>query len=159
MRSCVKCQKSKVEKMLTFFSFPPATEMFHFAGCPHHRTRRRCDPATRDRVTPFGNPRINARLAAPRGISSPATSFIGIWCLGIHPTPLVSRRSAQRTRVIRSNHCASLPLGVADSRKPIAGSTTESPSCYRLWAMGYRLTRSDSEACFENLPPISRVRI
>ncbi len=28
-----------------------------------------------DGVSPFGNPRINARLATPRGLSQPATSF------------------------------------------------------------------------------------
>ena len=40
------------------------------------------------RVSPFGHPRINARLAAPRGISQPPTSFIGSQCQGIHHAPL-----------------------------------------------------------------------
>ena len=40
------------------------------------------------RVPPFGNPRIKALLAAPRGISQPQTSFIGPVCQGIHHTPL-----------------------------------------------------------------------
>ena len=40
------------------------------------------------RVTPFRNPRIKASSAAPRGISLPATSFIGPVCQGIHHTPL-----------------------------------------------------------------------
>ena len=40
------------------------------------------------RVPPFGNPRIKALLAAPRGISQPQTSFIGTVCQGIHHTPL-----------------------------------------------------------------------
>ena len=39
-------------------------------------------------VPPFGNPRIKALLAAPRGISQPQTSFIGTVCQGIHHTPL-----------------------------------------------------------------------
>src|SRR6185503_15513020 len=39
-------------------------------------------------VPPFGNPRINARLTAPRGLSQPPTSFIGSWCQGIHRAPL-----------------------------------------------------------------------
>ena len=38
-------------------------------------------------VPPFGNPRIKALLAAPRGISQPQTSFIGPVCQGIHHTP------------------------------------------------------------------------
>ena len=36
------------------------------------------------RVSPFGHPRINARLTAPRGITQPPTSFIGSQCQGIH---------------------------------------------------------------------------
>ena len=41
-------------------------------------------------VSPFGNPRIKARSAAPRGLSQPSTSFIGSWCQGIHRVPLFS---------------------------------------------------------------------
>src|SRR5581483_4564265 len=40
------------------------------------------------RVSPFGHPRITARLTAPRGLSRPPTSFIGSWCQGIHRAPL-----------------------------------------------------------------------
>ena len=39
------------------------------------------------RVAPFGNPRIEAMLEAPRGLSHPQTSFIGTVCQGIHHTP------------------------------------------------------------------------
>ena len=61
------------------FSLPTGTEMFHFPAFPltalyiqtgvtaHHDGR----------VTPFGHPRITARLTAPRGLSQPPTSFIG----------------------------------------------------------------------------------
>jgi hypothetical protein len=42
------------------------------------------------RVSPFGNPRITARLTAPRGLSQPPTSFIGSWCQGIHRAPLIT---------------------------------------------------------------------
>ena len=35
------------------------------------------------RVSPFGNPRIKAWSTAPRGLSQPPTSFIGIWRQGI----------------------------------------------------------------------------
>ncbi len=34
-------------------------------------------------VSPFGHPRIKAYLAAPRGLSQPATSFVGHIFLGI----------------------------------------------------------------------------
>ena len=40
------------------------------------------------RVSPFGHPRINALLAAPRGLTQPHTSFIGPVCQGIHHVPL-----------------------------------------------------------------------
>ena len=36
------------------------------------------------RVSPFGNPRIKARLPAPRGLSQAATSFIACCRQGIH---------------------------------------------------------------------------
>ena len=48
------------------------------------------------RVSPFGNPRIKARLAAPRGLSQPSTSFIGPVCQGIHPTPLQATHTPVR---------------------------------------------------------------
>ena len=35
-------------------------------------------------VSPFGYPRIKARLTATRGLSQPSTSFIGIRRQGIH---------------------------------------------------------------------------
>ena len=42
------------------------------------------------RVSPFGNPRVKACLAAHRGLSQLTTSFIAFLCLGIHRTPLVA---------------------------------------------------------------------
>src|SRR2546429_9524407 len=36
------------------------------------------------RVSPFGHPRIEARSAAPRGLSQPPTSFFGFRRQGIH---------------------------------------------------------------------------
>jgi hypothetical protein len=41
-------------------------------------------------VSPFGNPRIKACLAAPRGLSQLTTSFIASWRQGIHHLPLVA---------------------------------------------------------------------
>lgn len=68
------------------FSLPAGTEMFHFPAFPPHTL---CIQmwVTRHHacwVSPFGHPRITARLAAPRGLSQPPTSFIGSWCQGIH---------------------------------------------------------------------------
>jgi hypothetical protein len=41
-------------------------------------------------VSPFGNLRIKACLAAPRSLSQLTTSFIAFLCLGIHRTPFVA---------------------------------------------------------------------
>ena len=71
------------------FSLPTGTEMFHFPAFPP--TPMYSAPVTRHhsrRVSPFGHPRIHARLTAPRGISQPPTSFIGSQCQGIHHAPL-----------------------------------------------------------------------
>ena len=72
------------------FSLPAGTEMFHFPAFPPLALyiQMRVTPHDGCRVTPFGHPRIKALLAAPRGLSRPATSFIGSWCQGIHRVPL-----------------------------------------------------------------------
>ena len=72
------------------FSLPAGTEMFHFPAFPPHRlcVQRRVTAHDDCRVSPFGHPRIKARLTAPRGLSWPPTSFIGSWCQGIHRAPL-----------------------------------------------------------------------
>ena len=66
--------------------------MFHFPTFPPHALYIQAWVTGHDscRVSPFGNPRITARLAAPRGLSQPPTSFIGSWCQGIHRAPLLT---------------------------------------------------------------------
>lgn len=41
-------------------------------------------------VVPFGNPRIKAHSAAPRGLSQPVASFIASWRQNIHHDPFVA---------------------------------------------------------------------
>src|SRR3712207_3255213 len=74
------------------FSLPVGTEMFHFPTFPPHAlcVQARVTPHDWCGVPPFGHPRINARLAAPRGLTQPPTSFIGSWCPGIHRAPLTT---------------------------------------------------------------------
>ena len=71
------------------FSLPTGTEMFHFPALPSPTLYIQAEmtPHNGCRVTPFGNPRINARLPTPRGISQAPTSFIGSWYQGIHRMP------------------------------------------------------------------------
>jgi hypothetical protein len=64
--------------MFHFPGFPPPALYIQAGVTPHHGCR----------VPPFGHPRINARLTAPRGLSRPPTSFIGSWYQGIHHAPL-----------------------------------------------------------------------
>jgi hypothetical protein len=73
-------------------SLPVGTEMFHFPTFPPLTLCVQVRVTGHDscRVSPFGNPRITARLAAPRGLSQPPTSFIGSWCQGIHRAPLLT---------------------------------------------------------------------
>ena len=73
-------------------SLPVGNEMFHFPTFPPLTLCVQVRVTGHDscRVSPFGNPRITARLTAPRGLSQPPTSFIGSWCQGIHRVPLLS---------------------------------------------------------------------
>ena len=67
-------------------SLPRGTEMFQFPRFPLTALCVQAGVTGHDpsRVSPFGDPRINARSAAPRGFSQPPTSFIGIRRQGIH---------------------------------------------------------------------------
>jgi hypothetical protein len=73
-------------------SLPVGNEMFHFPTFPPHTLYIQVRVTGHDscRVSPFGHPRITARLTAPRGLSQPPTSFIGSWCQGIHRAPLLT---------------------------------------------------------------------
>ena len=74
------------------FSLPAGTEMFHFPALPPTALYIQAAATRHDsgQVPPFGNPRITAWQAAPRGLSQPPTSFIGSWCQGIHRVPLIT---------------------------------------------------------------------
>ena len=58
------------------FSLPVGTEMFHFPTFPPPALCVQAGVTGHDssRVSPFGHPRITARLTAPRGLSQPPTS-------------------------------------------------------------------------------------
>ena len=74
------------------FSLPVGTEMFHFPTFPLPALCVQAGVTGHDSswVSPFGHPRITARLTAPRGLSQPPTSFFGSWCQGIHRLPLIT---------------------------------------------------------------------
>ncbi len=82
------------------FSLPRGTEMFHFPRFPLPALCVQAGVVRHDpyRVFLFGDPRIDACLAAPRGLSQPATSFIGFQRLGIHRVPFATCRDDARAR-------------------------------------------------------------
>src|SRR4029450_8095725 len=73
-------------------SLPVGTEMFHFPTFPPHTLCVQVWVTGHDscRVSPFGNPWIKARLAAPQGFSQAAAAVFGSWCQGIHRAPLLT---------------------------------------------------------------------
>jgi hypothetical protein len=85
-------------------------------------------------VSLFGDPRIEARLPAPRGLSQVTTSFIGSWCLGIHRLPLVACCYYKDARV----HCEVLNIrAVTRSRRQEAtGSGPQKIDCHATETSG-----------------------
>jgi hypothetical protein len=74
------------------FSLPVGTEMFHFPTFPPHALYIQARVTGHDSswVSPFGHPRITARLPTPQGLSQAPTSFIGSRCQGIHHVPFIA---------------------------------------------------------------------
>ncbi len=93
-------------------SLPVGTEMFHFPTFPPHALYIQT-PVTglsSSWVSPFGHPRITARLPTPRGLSQAPTSFIGSRCQGIHHVLLVAcRHKDARVHCVVLNIRASPP--------------------------------------------------
>src|SRR4051794_7412809 len=99
--------------------------MFHFPTFPPHAlcVQARVTPHDWCGVPPFGHPRINARLTAPRGLSQPPTSFIGSWCPGIHRVPLTTwPHKKPHTRPRKETICAALHKLLLQSQKMLAST-------------------------------------
>ena len=90
------------------FSLPVGTEMFHFPTFPPNAlcVQAQVLRLSSEWVSPFGHPRITARLSTPRGISQTPTSFIGSRCQGIHHVHLVACYYYKDARV----HCEVLKI-------------------------------------------------
>ena len=65
-------------------SVPLPTEMFQFRRFASLTLCIQVRMTLAGRVSPFGNPRIKARLPAPRGLSQAATPFVACCRQGIH---------------------------------------------------------------------------
>jgi hypothetical protein len=115
--------------------------MFHFPAFPPHTLyiQARVTGHISSRVTPFGHPRIKARLPAPRGLSQAPTSFIGSWYQGIH-------RMLLQTYPYHSDH--------EDHRvTKMLASTMQFSSCQRDPSRHRRLPRTRSERFERRMVP------
>jgi hypothetical protein len=103
--------------------------MFHFPALPSTALCIQAGTTAHDdgRVSPFGHPRINARLPAPRGLSQAPTSFIGSWCQDIHRmllktwlnyTEWILQRRTQSRRLDARVHCAVLKIRTEQATRP-----------------------------------------
>ena len=115
------------------FSLPVGTEMFHFPTFPPHTLYIQVR-VTRHHscwVSPFGHPRISARLTAPRGLSQPPTSFIGSWCQGIHRTLLhyLQQRCSRPLCSSQTTHNQPTPSAPAEHRRTRRGMTDDPITC------------------------------
>jgi hypothetical protein len=150
------------------FSLPAGTEMFHFPAFPPHTLYIQVRVTAHDdcRVSPFGHPRITARLTAPRGLSRPPTSFIGSWYLGIHRAPLTTWPQMLASTVQFSNNNrfpqtqGPTPTGrQADGSWIVRGSEPSrdnrpAPTAIRLWGRA-RSLRTQQRARPAPLPAIA----
>jgi hypothetical protein len=112
------------------FSLPDGTEMFHFPSFPPHALYIQAwvTALTYGRVSPFGHPRITARLTAPRGLSRSTTSFIGSWCQGIHRAPLKTWPQRCSHPLFRSQTPTGSPPGLRTHQTiPVTGPGMRSP--------------------------------
>jgi hypothetical protein len=114
--------------------------MFHFPSFPPHClcVQQRVTAHDDCRVSPFGHPRIKARLTAPRGLSRPPTSFIGSWCQGIHRAPLKTWPQMLASTVQFSNndqtpaantHQGMSPMGPASQRRTTTSFPQDPTAC------------------------------
>ena len=90
------------------FSLPTGTEMFHFPAFPPHALYIQARVTRHDScwVSPFGHPRITARLPTPQGLSQAPTSFFGSRCQGIHHVPFVACRPQTLNEDNASSSCS-----------------------------------------------------
>jgi hypothetical protein len=139
------------------FSLPVGTEMFHFPTFPPHTLyiQMRVTPHNWCWVSPFGNPRITARLTAPRGISQPPTSFIGSWCQGIHRAPLktynTTNKDARVHYPVLKQHTRTDPLRHQHTRNTTRGRDS---SCrYDREPILKRVCSLRTQQCVDYIPP------
>ncbi len=123
------------------FSLPVGTEMFHFPTFPPDALCVQAQvPGLSSRwVSPFGHPRITARLSASRGFSQTPTSFIGSRCQGIHHVHLVACCYYKDARV----HCEVLKIRSVPQKVPACLAPWWDPGSSRGFAVQRFSSRAD----------------
>jgi hypothetical protein len=96
-RGISRTPAEQVRQEPLLMSFPPGTEMFQFPGfaSTHYGFMRRYPKGV---GCPIRIPTDQRLLAAPRGFSQRATSFIASWCQGIHRMPFLRSRTPRDRR-------------------------------------------------------------
>jgi hypothetical protein len=98
-------------------SIPPGTEIFQFPGfaSPHYGFMWRYPKGVGCPIRTSTDQRL---LAAPRGFSQRATSFIASWCQGIHRMPFSRSRHAPGHRSGGLHHAQKPSSAINDHRSP-----------------------------------------
>ncbi len=106
--------------------------MFQFTGFPLPVLCVRTGVIRHDpyEVFLFGDPRIGACLAAPRGLSQPATSFFGFQRQGIHRVPFATCRDDARARygILKGRHGSDPAPARTSTREAVRFATDPSPA-------------------------------
>jgi hypothetical protein len=134
-------------------SFPPGTEMFQFPGfaSPHYGFMWRYPKGVGCPIRTSTDQRL---LAAPRGFSQRATSFIASWCQGIHRMPL--SRSRSKSRPILSDQTTQPTIhSMQPSELPPAIGTAGSRSAPQAAMTGHSL--STKHIASEHICPVARL--
>ena len=124
------------------FSLPTGTEMFHFPAFPPHTLYIQVQVTGHDssQVSPFGHPRITARLPTPQGLSQATTSFIGSRCQGIHHVPFIACHTPQTHPTAHPPTAGSRP-----GHNIVRGTKHQNSNCYKDARVHYKKTKHPAQ--------------
>jgi hypothetical protein len=120
--------------------------MFHFPAFPPHTLYIQVQVTGHDssQVSPFGHPRITARLPTPQGLSQATTSFIGSRCQGIHHVPFIACQTPQThptTKNLRDTLTARTHTPTRPPQRKSATRDAAQSNCYKDARVHYEKTK------------------
>ena len=118
--------------------------MFHFPAFPPHTLYIQVQVTGHDssQVSPFGHPRITARLPTPQGLSQATTSFIGSRCQGIHHVPFIACHTTN------TPHPPTTPTPQAKAQRKKQGNSSrhkQNSNCYKDARVHYKKTKHQAQ--------------